>query len=90
MCDATAMQTSHTSEARGECVSKIGDHVVCIQRSGSLQGRKVEAAQWSVYHQIKTTLKLSDIKPPSRDYLEFMNHIKNLEKVDLERFRQTR
>ena len=35
-------------------------------------------------------LKLSDIKPPSRDYLEFMNHIKNLEKVDLERFRQTR
>ena len=72
MCDATAMQTSHT------------------QRSGSLQGRKVEGAQWSVYDQIKTTLKLSDIKPPSRDYLEFMNHIKNLEKVDLERFRQTR
>ena len=36
-------------------------------------------------------LKLSDIKPPSRDYLEFMNpHIKNIEKVDLERFRQTR
>ena len=35
-------------------------------------------------------LKLSDIKPPSREYLEFMNHIKNLEKVNLERFRQTR
>ena len=35
-------------------------------------------------------LKLSDIKPPSRDYLEFMNHIKNLENVDWERFRQTR
>ena len=39
---------------------------------------------------IMKRLKLIDIKPPSREYLEFMNHIKNLEKINLERFRQTR
>ena len=33
------------------------------------------------------SLKLSDIKPPSSDYLAFMNRIKNIERVDLERFR---
>ena len=30
-------------------------------------------------------LKLSDIKPPSRDYLEFMERMRSLEQIDLDR-----
>ena len=30
-------------------------------------------------------LKLSDIKPPSRDYLEFMERMRSLERIDLDR-----
>ena len=32
-------------------------------------------------------LRLSDIKPPSRDYLSFMERLRKLEKIDLDRFR---
>ena len=30
-------------------------------------------------------LKLSDIKPPSRDYLSFMERMKKLDRFDLDR-----
>ena len=36
------------------------------------------------------SLKLSDIKPPSSDYIAFMSRIRNIEQSDLERFRSGR
>ena len=33
-------------------------------------------------------LKLNDIKPPSRDYLAFLQRMKNMQSTELERFRE--